>query len=148
MEPVSYHRLVAPVFQRTCAACHKKQGKGPASLDYGNPLDKANPLRSLVFFQQGGFADTWPSGRDGGAGGSRSIPGMFGAARSRMGQALLKPPHTGAVTDEEFRRVALWLDCQSPQLGAYTDVEAQKRGELVWPGDDADPQNPTAAERR
>ena len=47
---------------------------------------------------------------------------------------------------DEFRRVALWLDCQSPELGAYTEVEAQKRGQLVWPQDDVDPQNPTAVE--
>jgi hypothetical protein len=148
VEPVSYHRLVESIFQRTCVACHKKQGKGPANLDYGNPLDRTNPLRQLVFFQQGGFADTWPSGRDGGAGGSRSIPGMFGAAKSRMGQALLRPPHKDAVTDEEFRRVVLWLDCQSPELGAYTDVEQQKRGKLVWPSDDVDPQNAMAIEHR
>ena len=33
VEPVSYHRLVEPVFQRTCVACHSKEGKGPANLD-------------------------------------------------------------------------------------------------------------------
>jgi hypothetical protein len=145
VEPVSYHRLVEPIFRQKCMVCHQKEGKGPANLDYGNALDKGNPLRTLVFFQQGGFADTWPSGRDGGAGGSRSIPGMFGAARSKMGQALLKPHHRNVMTDEEFRRVALWLDCQSPELGAYTGVEAQKRGQLVWPPD-VNPRNPTAAE--
>jgi hypothetical protein len=147
VEPVGYHRLVEPVFQKTCTPCHKKEGKGPARLEYGDPLDKGNPLRDWVFFQQGGFADTWPSGRDGGTGGSRSIPGMFGATRARMGQALLKPPHPDVLTGDEFRRVALWLDCQSPELGAYTEVEAQKRGQLVWPLDDVDPRNPTAVER-
>jgi hypothetical protein len=64
-----------------------------------------------------------------------------------MRLALLKPPHQSAVTEEEFRRVVLWLDCQSPELGAYTDVEAQKQGKLVWPTDDVDPRNPTAVER-
>jgi hypothetical protein len=147
VEPVSYHRLVEPVFQRTCTPCHRKEGKGPAYLEYGDPLDKGNPLRKLVFFQQGGFSNTWPSGGSGGVGGSRSIPGRFGAAQSKMGQALLQPPHPKALTQEEFRRVALWLDCQSPELGGYTDVEAQKRGKLVWPTDDADLQNPTAVER-
>lgn len=146
VEPVSYHRLVEPVFRRKCVECHRKEGKGPANLDYGNPLDKANPLRALVFFQQGGFSNTWPSGGNGGAGGSRSIPGRFGAAQSKMGRALLKLPHSEALTDEEFRRVALWLDCQSPELGCYADVEAQKRGELVWPADDVDRRNPTAVE--
>ena len=44
--------------------------------------------------------------------------------------AVEAAPHD-AVKDEEFRRVALWLDCQSPELGAYTDVAAQKgRGKL------------------
>jgi hypothetical protein len=147
VEPVSYHRLVEPAFRRTCTPCHRKEGKGPALLEYGDPLDKDNPLRKLVFFQQGGFSNTWPSGGKGGAGGSRSIPGRFGAAQSRMGQILLKPPHLNALTEEEFRRVALWMDCQSPELGSYSDVDAQKRGELIWPTDDVDPQNPTAVER-
>ncbi len=147
VEPVSYHRLVEPVFQRTCIPCHREQGKGPAHLEYGNPLDKSNPLRGLVFFQQGGFSNTWPSGGSGGTGGSRSIPGKFGAAQSKMGQTLLKPPHLNVVTEEEFRRVVLWLDCQSPELGCYADVDAQKHGKLVWPADDVDRQNPTAVER-
>ena len=94
VEPVSYHRLVEPVFQRTCLPCHHKEGKGPSRLEYGDPLDRGNPLRKMVFFQQGGFSNTWPSGGNGGPGGSRSIPGRFGAAQSKMGQALLMPWHS------------------------------------------------------
>jgi hypothetical protein len=147
VEPVSYHRLVEPVFRKTCTPCHRKEGKGPISLGYGDPLDAKNPLRQWVFFQQGGFSNTWPSGGNGGAGGSRTIPGLFGAAKSRMGQAFLKPPHRDALSADEFRRVVLWLDCQSPELGTYTSVEAQKRGQLVWPTEDADLHNATAVER-
>jgi hypothetical protein len=72
---------------------------------------------------------------------------MFGTAKSKTGQALLRPPHSDVVTEDEFRRVALGLDCQSPELGAYNDVGAQKRVKLVWLGDDVDPQNATAVER-
>lgn len=147
VEPVGYYRLVEPVFKSTCAPCHNKEGKGPVSLAYGDPLNTKNPLRELVFFQQGGFSNTWPSGRNGGVGGSRTIPGMFGATQARMGQALLKPPHPEALAGDEFRRVALWLDCQSPELGTYTEVETQRRAQLVWPSEDMDPRNPTAVER-
>lgn len=62
VEPVNYHRLAKPVFQRTCLPCHQREGQGPTRLDYGDPLDKGTPLRQLVFFQQGGFSNTWPSG--------------------------------------------------------------------------------------
>ena len=52
VEPVSYHRLVEPVFQRTCLPCHHKEGKGPANLAYGDPLDRGNPLRNWCSFSR------------------------------------------------------------------------------------------------
>lgn len=65
----------------------------------------------------------------------RAAPALrgFGARASNLGQALLSDTHQEALTPEEFRRVVLWLDCNSNELGAYDNVEAQRRGELVWP---------------
>ena len=88
VEPVSYRGLVEPVFQRTCIPCHRKQGKGPANLEYGDPLDKSNPLRKLVFFQQGGFSNTWPSGGGGGAGGRDPFPAGSGRPNPRWARGV------------------------------------------------------------
>ena len=54
----------------------------------------------------------------------------------------LSPP----FTEEEYRRVCLWLDLNSPRLGAFNDVARQEQGELVWPDLDVDPDNITGIE--
>lgn len=79
-------------------------------------------------------------------GGSRTIPGRFGARASRIGRALFKPPHVAQVSDADRHAVVLWLDSNSLRLGAYQDEEAQLRGELVWPVPDLDPRNPLGVE--
>ena len=78
--------------------------------------------------------------------GTRSIPGLFGAFHSKMGKALLRNHKGKRITEEEFRRVCLWLDLNSPRLGAFNDVAKQERGELVWPNLDVDPANITGVE--
>jgi hypothetical protein len=42
----------------------------------------------------------------------------------------------------------MWLDCNSNELGAYVNEDAQRRGELVWPVFDLDPDNPLGVEIR
>ena len=79
--------------------------------------------------------------------GTRSIPGLVGAHYSKMGKVLLKSHRGERITEEEYRRVCLWLDLNSPRLGAFNDVAAQERGELVWPDLDIDPDNITGVER-
>ena len=78
--------------------------------------------------------------------GTRSIPSLFGAFYSKMGKALLCNHQGKRITEEEFRRVCLWLDLNSPRLGAFNDVAKQERGELVWPNLDVDPGNITGVE--
>ena len=78
--------------------------------------------------------------------GTRSIPGLFGAYYSKMGKALLKNHRGNRITEEEYRRVCLWLDLNSSRLGAFNDVTKQERGELVWPNLDVDPGNVTGVE--
>ena len=80
-------------------------------------------------------------------GGSRTIPGRFGARNSKMGQALLSPTHKGKIPEADYRRVVLWLDSNSLRLGAFHDVEKQMAGEVVWPTLDVDPANPQGLER-
>jgi hypothetical protein len=77
--------------------------------------------------------------------GSRSIPGLVGAHYSRMGKALLENHRGRRISEEEYRLVCLWLDLNSPRLGAFNDVAKQERGELVWPDLDVDPCNVTGA---
>jgi hypothetical protein len=79
-------------------------------------------------------------------GGSRTIPGKFGALASPLLSHLDSSHHDVALTKEELSRITLWLDCNSNELGAYTKVSDQKSGKLVWPELDCDPKNPTGVE--
>ena len=78
--------------------------------------------------------------------GSRSIPGLVGASYSKMGKSLLGSHRGRRITEEEYRRVILWLDLNSPRLGAFNDVARQEKGELIWPDLDVDPNHVTGVE--
>ncbi len=135
VEPVSFYRLVAPIFTNRCLPCHVQKGKGPQNMDYDS-------LRDYAFHFSGGFRGTIMQKE---YGGSRAIPGRCGAAASRIGQALLTDAHRKAVPEEERRRVILWLDANSLRYSTYRDTAAQQRGALVWPLLDVDPAAPLAS---
>lgn len=134
VEPASFHRQIEPIMQTRCVTCHTQKGKGPQRMGFEN-------LRDYIFRFSGGMSRTTIK-KD--LGGSRSIPGRCGAAASRLGQALLTPAHRAAVPEAERRRILLWLDVNAPRFGAYHALEAQQRGELVWPLLDVDPADPLA----
>ena len=134
VEPISFYRLVAPIFKSRCLACHVKEGKGLQKMDYAD-------LRDDAFYFGGGFGGSTMQKIHGG---SRSIAGRFGAAASRIGRALLTEAHRKAVPEEERHRVILWLDANSLRYSTYRDTAAQERGELVWPLLDIDPAHPLA----
>jgi Concanavalin A-like lectin/glucanases superfamily/Hydrazine synthase alpha subunit middle domain/WD40-like Beta Propeller Repeat len=129
IEPISYYRTVKPVLERSCLPCHQREGKEPLDWSY-------EALEPYVFYFAGGMSGTTIKPIHGG---SRTIPGRFGARASRMGQALLNETHRATVSPEDYRKVVLWLDSNSLRLGAYDDEESQLRGELVWPTLDVDP---------
>jgi hypothetical protein len=140
--PFSFAHLVAPVFRKTCLPCHTSQGKGIQDFSY-------NALEPHAFYLD---ASDFCRLLNPLHGGSRSIPGMVGAHVSPMGKALLeKSVHQQAIKDgtiskDDVTRVMLWLDMNSNELGAYENEEAQRRGEIVWPGIDCDPANPSGTE--
>jgi hypothetical protein len=88
-----------------------------------------------------------------GTGGSRTTPGRFGAHASGLVKVLrtAKQHKDLKLSQDDWRRITLWLDLNSNEIGWITDkkedVAAQKRGENLWPPIDVDPQNPTGVER-
>ncbi len=125
--PFNRFLLVDPVVENTCKPCHERHNKGAPDLD--------------VF-----SFHTTGNGRivDNVRGGSRTIPGVFGARATKVGQALRKSIHQDSVPAEDLRRITLWLDCNSMDYGVYTDEgrDKQRNGEIVWPLLDVDPENP------
>lgn len=138
VEPVSYYRTVKPIFERSCVPCHRREGRGPVDMSY-------EALEPYVFYFAGGMSRTTTKPIHGG---SRTIPGRFGARASRMGKALLNNNHRGKINTDDYLRVVLWLDSNSLRLSAYHDVERQMAGHLVWPTLDVDPTDPQGLKPR
>jgi hypothetical protein len=138
--PLTYFRLVKPVFDKTCLPCHVKEKQGLQSFQYDDLV------KPVVKGKKGGTylynIGAWGHGQ---IRGSRSEPYQMGAYGSRMGQALLKA-HTERITPAEFRRVVVWLDCCSPRYGTYFDLPAQAEGKVVWHPLEVDPANPLGVE--
>ena len=130
--PFNWHTLAKPVLQEKCATCHVKEGKGP---------DMSHASLEKYVFHYPFSLDGYSNG-DIVQSGSRTVPGKFGAMASPMLTYLGKSHYEVSLTPDEFRRITLWLDCNGNELGAYTKVAEQQRGEIVWPEIDVDPLDP------
>jgi len=131
--PFSYVRLVQPVLDRHCVGCHRAKRaadlSGKPKGKFGWTASYANLAEKFGFY----FHVYNGSIKAGVHGGSRTVPGAFGARAARL-LAYLGPDHYGVdLPPEAFHRITLWLDLNSPFYGAYEKTEAQARGEVVEP---------------
>lgn len=131
--PFSFVRLVQPVLDRHCVACHREKkaldlagdvaGSFGWTRSYGNLAGKYG----FYFHVQNGAINT------GVHGGSRTTPGEFGARAAKL-LKYLDADHYGVdMPAEDRHRITLWLDCNSEFYGAYENTQAQARGEVVRP---------------
>jgi len=131
--PLTFPRLVQPVLDSKCVPCHDKEAKAPS-------------LRGDKFGKHGwsdGFAtlNKYAWGKAGGNGAIRqngrsySVPTKDCAMAAKLYTILSTNPHKKRhkLTPEEFRRITLWLDCNSNFYGAYYDTESQAAGKVVKP---------------
>jgi hypothetical protein len=135
--PFNWHRLAKPVLQAKCAGCHSKENK-PPDMTYAS-------LRKYAFYYP--FWNTGYANGEVVASGSRTVPGKFGAMASPLLKYLDKSHYGISLNPEEFRRLTLWLDCNANELGAYTRVDEQRRGEVIWPEMDVDIANPLGLQK-
>ena len=142
VEPISFYRQIKPIFEQKCVKCHLAKKQGPPDMSY------AALREGYTFWFSGAMAWNMCSKYSGVHGGSRTIPGRFGARHSHIGKALLTDAHQKAVSPEDRHKIIVWLDSNSLRLGAYIREAAQLRGELVWPTLDVDPANVLGVEGR
>ncbi len=131
--PFSFVRLVQPVLDRHCVACHQEkqaldlrpiiEGKHGWTRSYQN-------LAGAYGFYFHVFNGAILTGEHGG---SRTVPGQFGARASRLGPFLEERHYGVNLPSDEWHRVTLWLDCNSEFYGAYENTVAQAKGEIVHP---------------
>ncbi len=142
VEPISYYRQIKPIFERSCVPCHAEKKNGPQDMSYEALKE------GYTFWFSGAMFRNIASDYSGVHGGSRTIPGRFGALNSRIGRALFDTNHVAAVSPDDRHKIVLWLDSNSLRLGAYVREDAQLRGKLVWPELDVDPANVAGTEFR
>lgn len=131
--PFNYVRLVQPVLDRHCVSCHDSPEKLDLRGRPGGPFGWTVSYTSLAEDYGYYFNVSNGSLHAGVHGGSRTPPGRFGAAAAPL-LKYLGPEHYGVqLSFEELRRITLWLDCNSEFYGSYEDIEAQARGEIVFP---------------
>lgn len=128
--PLTFPRLVQPVLERKCIACHDQSKKAPSL--HGDRMGKhgwTEAFHTLNRFAWG------MSGGNGIAFKERqySIPGQDGARVSKLYQLLQRGHHEVKLTPDELHRIALWLDCNSNFYGAYHDLAGQAQGAIVAP---------------
>jgi hypothetical protein len=131
--PFSYVRLVQPVLDRNCVACHRERKaldlSGVLEGRYGWSRSYTNLAERYGFY----FQVSNGSINSGVHGGSRSIAGQFGALAAPL-LKYLGPSHYGLkLSAEDRHRITLWLDCNSEFYGSYENIEAQAQGKVVRP---------------
>jgi len=134
--PLSFPRLVQPVLDRKCVACHVKEKACPLDGTIEGKQGHSLAFKSLRPFvtycggKQGVHTHPYAAG-----GGSRSIAGQFGAKASPLfTRVLAGEKHRDLVlTPEERHRLTLWVDGNANFFGVYEQVDAQGRGELIQP---------------
>jgi hypothetical protein len=131
--PFSYTRLVQPVLDRHCVACHRDRNaidlSGEITGEHGWSRSYHNLARQHGFY----FHVSNGSIKSGVHGGSRTTAGEFGARASSLLPYLDKRHHDVQLSHDDWHRLTLWLDCNSEFYGAYHDIEAQARGHVVVP---------------
>jgi hypothetical protein len=131
--PFSFPRLVQPVLDRNCVACHNKETeapdlrKGSGEKEHGYWYTSYRNLREHAFFYGVPHTkyDPWTD--------PRTTPGQFGARASRLYSVLKQGHYETQLSEDDLHRITLWLDCNSDFFGSYNDTEVQAAGRIVQP---------------
>ncbi len=129
--PVFFPKLVQPVLDAKCVSCHAKHDKTPAldgKTDRYGWSRSFHRLKDFAWAKHGGNGSLPKLNKT-----SRSIPNQVGARASKLYQMLRKGHHKVKLTDEELRRITLWLDTNSNFYGAYLQTDLQQQGKQVMP---------------
>jgi hypothetical protein len=121
--PLRFDRLIQPILDQRCVECHHPDGEDPdaAALD----LTAAKSYTSLLEFGDGDLRRLVFE-RD------RSFVGETPSLQSRLFQRLTDPNghHGVALSAEELRSFATWVDTYAQIVGSYSEQQEQELIEL------------------
>jgi hypothetical protein len=128
--PFSFARFVQPVLDKNCVGCHEKsraKGKKSPVLSRGDyKKDRHRWFTSFKNLQKHCFFYTNNSFTP-----ASTIPGQFGARRSKLYQMLRKGHNDLKLDPEEWERLIVWMDGNCNFFGSETDIDAQADGKVV-----------------
>jgi hypothetical protein len=150
VKPVNYISLAKPVFDKHCVGCHTEKKKG-TNFDYWlrRPRPKKNtpqPPESQLPASYLREQVVW-AGASGGPWSEEKNGFCFGSLGSRLFDHLWPSHHGVRLTEEERRRVLLWMDCNALFGGGAYDPHPEvgksvAQGQPSWPILDYDPHDP------
>lgn len=131
--PFNFVRLVQPVLERNCVSCHRQENALDLSDTIEGPNGWTRSYKNLA--EKHGFYFHVSNGsiKQGIHGGSRTIPGKFGAKASNLMKYMDARHYDVTLSEEDRHRVILWLDCNSEFYGSYENTLAQAHGQIVQP---------------
>lgn len=131
--PFNYVRLVQPMLDRRCVSCHREKQalelSGVIEGEHGWTRSYRNLAGKFGFY----FHVFNGAIHSGVHGGSRTVPGQFGAQASPLLPFLDERHHGLKLPAEDRYRLTLWLDCNSEFYGSYENTAAQAKGEAIRP---------------
>ena len=128
--PFHFARLVQPVLDAKCMTCHGDNRKGKApDLRRGdfakNPdfwFTSFSNLKPFVkFYNPADWTEPY------------TIPGQFGAKGSKLYAMLKAGHHDVKLSDDEMRRLVIWMDSNGLFHGHEQNLLAQAEGKVVPP---------------
>jgi len=124
--PWSFPRLVQPIIEHKCAACHDEKAKLPLTAKAGEIFPQ--------FYENLKPYARWYEWGDKSISVIASRPGEMPCDVSPL-TAILHNHKALKLSDDEWRRIYLWLDANGAFYGAYSQPEqaAQLRGEAIPP---------------
>jgi len=127
--PFSYPRLVQPVLDKHCVACHKEHPDKAPRLDH-EVVEKGRQKWYASYHSLTPEYSFWKYGHR-----LRTLPGKFGARASKLYAMLKKGHHDVKLSPEEMHRITVWLDSCSIFYGVYEKEGgiAQLEGKIVYP---------------
>ena len=102
--PFSYPRLVQPVLDKHCVACHQKNADKAPRLD-SEVVVKGRQKWYASYFSLAPKYGFWQYGDR-----HRTTPGKFGARASKLHEMLVKGHNDVKLSQEEMHRIDVWLD--------------------------------------
>jgi hypothetical protein len=133
LHPLLFPNLVQPVINKKCLDCHNSKENAPSlrgdRFVKNGWSESYQTLAPLAWAMHGGNGALNKKNNNL----SFSIPGEIGANKSKLYEMLKNGHHGVQLTDDEMKRLIIWLDCNSVFYGSYENPEMQSKGIVVKP---------------